>query len=77
MYEPRADEFTVEYVMAQSPAIVEPNASLYAVLDEMPNHKGGYTVVQGKSGKVNGVFTSIEAMLAFHDLSSGTSSAKH
>ena len=66
-----AEDFRVEDLMIPSPSVVEPRTSLYAVLDEMPSHRGGYTVVQDKMGRVKGVMTALEAMQAFHDLAHG------
>jgi predicted transcriptional regulator len=64
-----ADEYQVEDIMVRQPAVVVPEASLYEVLDEMPYHKGGYTVVQDEMGRVKGIMSSFEAMATFHDLS--------
>lgn len=70
-------EFRVEDVMVPHPCVVRPDASLYEVLDEMPDHRGGYTVIQNKKGKVTGIFTSLEAVKAFHDLSCGMAYKMH
>lgn len=64
----------VSDLMLKSPTVVSPEASLYEVLDELPESARGYTVLQNASGKVTGVFTPNDAIFAFQSLLHGKKS---
>ena len=52
----------VEDVMAPDPFVVDPSASLAAVVDEMAEKKLGSAIVQQSNGTVVGIFTAIDGL---------------
>jgi predicted transcriptional regulator len=58
----------VASVMKHHPSVVSGDTDLYQVLDDTPNNPYGCTIVQGKNGKVAGVFSSTDALLAFRGI---------
>ena len=63
-----SETFTASDWMAPRPTIVLPDASLYEVLDETPDNVYGCTVIQNQKGKIVGMFTPREALMAVRDL---------
>lgn len=61
------DAVTVREAMISHPYFVEPDAPLDAVVAEMAEHKFGAAVVMDE-GKVVGMFTTVDALRAFHEL---------
>ena len=60
-------ELNVEDVMSPDPFVVSPEAFLDDVAAEMVAHKFGSAVVQAGSGKVVGIFTTIDALRVLQD----------
>lgn len=58
----------VRNLMGSRPEIVPDSTSLFHVLDETPHSTYGCTVVQGKDGKVVGVFSPLDAVVAYRQL---------
>jgi acetoin utilization protein AcuB len=61
------EKVTIEDAMSQAPYSVSPDAPLDEVVAEMAEHKYGSAVVID-NGKVVGVFTTVDAMVAFAEL---------
>jgi acetoin utilization protein AcuB len=61
------DNVTVEEAMSPTVYTVSPEAPLDEVVREMAHHKYGCAVVE-HTGKLVGVFTTVDAMRAFADL---------
>ena len=61
------EEVTVEEAMSPTVYTVSPRAPLDGVVREMAHHKYGCAVIEDH-GKVVGVFTTIDALRALHDL---------
>lgn len=64
-------EIPVKRIMSRKAAVATPTASLYEILDKTPDNVYGCTIVQDTKGKVVGIFSPKEAMMALHKLATG------
>jgi acetoin utilization protein AcuB len=62
-----ATKVTVEEAMTQAPYTVSPDASLDEVVATMAEHRYGSAIVMD-NGKVVGVFTTVDALMALSEL---------
>lgn len=61
-------ELAVGDIMVPDPFVVGPDAPIDDVLDHMLAHKFGSAVIQESSGKLVGIFTTIDAVRALKEL---------
>ncbi len=66
--EPSTRHLSVSALMGAAPATVSPDASLFQVLDETSESTYGCTVVQNPTGEVAGIFSALDAVIAFKRL---------
>jgi predicted transcriptional regulator len=63
-----SDELTVGDTMVTDVYTVLADAPVDEVLEHMADHKVGSTVVVDQSGRVNGIFTTVDALQFFADV---------
>jgi acetoin utilization protein AcuB len=60
-------KLTVDEVMSQDPYTVSPDAPLDRIVSEMAEKKYGSAIIQQDNGKVVGIFTAVDALVALSE----------